>query len=106
PAPHFAEVCWQLPLRRDDQVSDDGHVTSTVGQWDRRHWGAGGQEFAWWCTESPEAFIGSRPVYEEMADELAEMTGKKVHRALRAYLEDRQGRVQVPLPHPAVRART
>ena len=66
------EVCWQLPLRREDQVADDGHVTSTVGQWDRRHWGAGGQEFAWWCTESEQAFVGTRPVYVEMADELAE----------------------------------
>ena len=97
------EVCWQLPLRREDQVADDGHVTSTVGQWDRRHWGAGGQAFAWWCTESEQAFVGTRPVYVEMADELAEMTGRKVHRALRAYLEDRAKRVRVPLPHPAVR---
>ena len=97
------EVCWQLPLRREDQVADDGHVTSTVGQWDRRHWGAGGQEFAWWCTESEQAFVGTRPVYVEMADELAEMTGRKVHRALRTYLEDRAQRVRVPLPHPAVR---
>src|SRR5271155_3855612 len=50
------EVCWQLPLRREDEVGDDGHVTSTIRQWDRRHWGAGGLEFHWWCTESPEAF--------------------------------------------------
>src|SRR5579884_3041429 len=36
------EVCWQLPLRREDRVGDDGHVTSVISQWDRRHWGAGG----------------------------------------------------------------
>jgi hypothetical protein len=99
------EVCWQLPLRREDQVADDGHVTSSVGQWDRRHWGAGGQEFAWWCTESKDAFVGTKPVYVEMADELAAMTSKKVHRALHDYLEDRKRRVRVPLPHPAVRRR-
>jgi hypothetical protein len=99
------EVCWQLPLRREDQVADDGHVTSTVAQWDRRHWGAGGQEFAWWCTESPEAFVGHAPVYEEMKDELTAMTGKKIYRTLAAYLEDRKHRVGVPLPHPAVRNR-
>jgi hypothetical protein len=97
------EVCWQLPLRREDQVADDGHVTSTVGQWDRRHWGAGGQEFAWWCTESPDAFIGRAPVYVEMAAELEAMVGRKVSRTLVAYLEDRQDRVRVPLPHPTVR---
>jgi hypothetical protein len=99
------EVCWQLPLRREDHVSDDGHVTSTVGQWDRRHWGKGGEEFAWWCTESKEAFVGATPVYEQMSDELVAMAGKKVQRALRVYLDDRRQRVRVPLPHPAVRGR-
>lgn len=97
------DVCWQLPLRRDDHVADDGHVTSTVGQWDRRHWGAGGQEFAWWCTESADAYVGTSPVHEQMRDELRAMVGKKVHKALVAYLEDRRRRVAVPLPHPALR---
>ncbi|MDA8310414.1 MAG: hypothetical protein M0Z46_07350 [Actinomycetota bacterium] len=99
------DVCWQLPLRREDHVADDGHVTSTVGQWDRRHWGAGGEEFAWWCTEEKGAFVGARPVHEEMADELVAMTGKEVYRLLEAYLEDRKRRVGVPLPHPALRGR-
>jgi hypothetical protein len=97
------EVCWQLPLRREDQVADDGHVTSTVGQWDRRHWGAGGAEFAWWCTEAPEAFVGDAPVYEEMAAELTAIAGRKVYKTLAKYLEDRKQRVRVPLPHPTVR---
>ena len=52
------DVCWQLPLRREDTTDDAGHVTSTVTQWDRRHWGEGGEEFHWWCTEAPEAFGG------------------------------------------------
>ena len=39
------EVCWQLPLRREDLRTDDGHVMSTIGQWDRRHWGEGGLDF-------------------------------------------------------------
>jgi hypothetical protein len=98
------DVCWQLPLRREDQVAEDGHVTSTVGQWDRRHWGAGGAEFAWWCTEAPEAFVGDAPVYEEMAAEITAMTSKKVYKTLAAYLKDRKQRVRVPLPHPTVRA--
>ena len=55
------EVCWQLPLRREDQVDDEsGHVTSVVRQWDRRHWGKGGREFHWWCTEEPDAFVGDQ----------------------------------------------
>jgi hypothetical protein len=99
------EVCWQLPLRREDEVADDGYVTSTVRQWDRRHWGAGGQEFAWWCTESPEAFVGARPVYQEMAAELTEMVGARIYEMLVAHLGERSERLSrgVPLPHPAVR---
>ena len=99
------DVCWQLPLRREDEVADDGHVTSTVRQWDRRHWGEGGAEFHWWCTESPEAFVGSRPVYKEMAAELTELVGASTYRRLTAYLRDRQDRQErgQPLPHPAIR---
>ena len=62
------EVCWQLPLRREDETAADGRVTSVVRQWDRRHWGEGGDEFHWWCTEDPEAFVGHEPVYREHAD--------------------------------------
>jgi hypothetical protein len=102
------EVCWQLPLRREDAVDDeDGHVTSTVRQWDRRHWGKGGEEFHWWCTESPDAFVGTKPVYREMQAELTQMVGSKVYDRLLAFLHQRDDlRAQrVELPHPAVRNR-
>jgi hypothetical protein len=101
------EVCWQLPLRREDQVEDDGHVVSTIRQWDRRHWGKGGEEFHWWCTEDPEAFVGTKPVYVEMEAELTEMVGPSVFKRLMAYLRqrDRLRDRGVPLPHPAVRYR-
>ncbi|HEX2038929.1 MAG TPA: hypothetical protein VHF47_04255 [Acidimicrobiales bacterium] len=96
-------VCWQLPLRREDAEADDGHVTSTVRQWDRRHWGDGGQEFHWWCTESPEAFVGVRPVYEELRDELVELVGAQVYGMVVKYLEERSGAPVALLPHPALR---
>jgi len=99
------DVCWQLPPRREDETGDDGHVTSTIRQWDRRNWGAGGLEFHWWCTESPEAFVGHRPVYKEMVDELAELVGDAVSARLAAYLDERAAGPAVPLPHPAVRRR-
>jgi hypothetical protein len=99
------DVCWQLPLRREDSVADDGHVTSTVRQWDRRNWGAGGLEFHWWCTEAPEAFTGARPVYREMAGELAELVGHDAYARLAAYLEARLSGPGTPLPHPTVRRR-
>jgi hypothetical protein len=101
------EVCWQLPLRREDTVGEDGHVTTTISQWERRHWGAGGAEFHWWCTEAKEAFVGARPVYLEMAPELTAMVGKKVYRRLTSYLDERKERIaaRVALPHPVLRRR-
>ncbi|HXX91686.1 MAG TPA: hypothetical protein VEI83_15825 [Acidimicrobiales bacterium] len=110
------DVCWQLPLRREDEVGEDGHVTSIVRQWDRRDWGEGGFQFHWWCTESPEAFVGTVPVYEELRPELVAMVGDKAYRRVVKYLHARgataNGKprepdppIAVPLPHPAVRRR-
>ena len=98
------DVCWQLPLRREDSVRPDGHVVTTVTQWDRTHWGDGGNEFHWWCTEAPEAFSGHRPVYLEMGGELVAIAGPAVYALLADYLRTRTP-AAVPLPHPALRAR-
>jgi hypothetical protein len=98
------DVCWQLPLRRDDTTEETGRVVSTIGQWERRHWGDGGAEFHWWCTEAAEAFSGSQAVYESLAAELTAMVGEPVYRRLVAYLMARRS-TTVPLPHPVVRRR-
>ncbi len=122
------DVCWQLPLRREDEVADDGHVTSVVRQWDRRDWSEGGAEFHWWCTEEPDAFVGTRPVYEELRDELIALSSKKIYKQLVRYLSARVANraparngngpmpstmgassapklTSVALPHPALRTR-
>ncbi|HWE54805.1 MAG TPA: hypothetical protein VG435_04795 [Acidimicrobiales bacterium] len=96
------DVCWQLPLRREDTTEASGRVITTVTQWDRKHWGAGGDEFHWWCTESGDAFGGRRPVYVTMAAEIKQITGQAVYARLFDYLETRR-KGSVPLPHPAVR---
>ena len=99
------DVCWQLPLRRDDEVLDDGHLVTRITQWERRNWGAGGEEFHWWCTEAPEAFGSQTRVVDSMRDELVAMVGAKVYGLLTAYLADRQARSgdSAFLPHPVVR---
>jgi hypothetical protein len=102
PLDYKPDVCWQLPLRRDDREDGEGHVTSTIGEWGRSGWGEGGAEFHWWCTEAREAYAGSQPLYRSMAAELSAMVGEPVYRRLAAYL-DRRGNGSVPLPHPAVR---
>jgi hypothetical protein len=102
-------VCWQLPLRREDDAGDDGHVTTTVGQWERRHWGAGGAEFHWWCTEAPDAFVGAEPVFRTMRDELVALVGQATYDRVSRYLADRylngSAYPAVPVPHPAIRRR-
>ncbi|HUP69293.1 MAG TPA: hypothetical protein VM142_05695 [Acidimicrobiales bacterium] len=96
------DVCWQLPLRREDADDGNGHVTSTITQWDRRHWGDGGADFHWWCTEAPEAFSGHEPLYLGMREELVAMVGPAVYARLVDYLQARSTDL-VPLPHPTVR---
>ncbi|HVL92381.1 MAG TPA: hypothetical protein VM264_03465 [Acidimicrobiales bacterium] len=102
--PHEAkpDVCWQLPLRREDADDGAGHVTSTVRQWDRRHWGGGGAQFAWWCTEAPEAFAGAEPVYRVLKAELVALVGPWAYAQVAGYLDERVA-AGTPLPHPAVR---
>jgi hypothetical protein len=95
------DVCWQLPLRLTDHVDEHGHVTSTLREWKRRDWGDGGAEFHWWCTEAPDAFVGHRPVYLELRDEIIEMTSEVAYDLLTKELMAR--RPKTLLPHPAVR---
>jgi hypothetical protein len=94
------DVCWQLPLRLDNATDDHGYVTSTLREWKRRDWGPGGAEFHWWCTESPDAFVGHDPAYRYLRDEIVEMVGERVYAKLVAVIERPQW---TPLPHPAVR---
>lgn len=96
------DVCWQLPLRLEHHTDEQGHLTSTLREWKRRDWGEGGQEFHWWCTESPDAFVGGEPAYRTLRDEIVEMVGEAVYGRLVELLERPRW---TPLPHPAVRTR-
>jgi len=101
------DVCWQLPLRREDVTdASTGHVTSTVTEWDRRHWGPAGEEFHWWCTEAPEAFHSSQAVYVAMREELVALVGIKPYEHIARYLDERLTSPSVLLPHPVVRQAT
>ena len=97
------DVCWQLPLRLEDHTDDNGYVTSTLREWKRRDWGEGGNDFHWWCTDTPDAFVDHDPVYVTNRDEIVEMVGEPVYRMLVDYLAVRG--TERLLPHPAVRNR-
>jgi hypothetical protein len=93
-------VCWQVPLRLEHATDENGHLTSRLREWKRRDWGEGGAEFHWWCTESPEAFVGTEPVYRWARHEIVQLVGQDVYDTLVGQLERS---TWVPLPHPALR---
>ena len=80
-------VCWQLPLKVDWADRDGGGESATIHRWTRRDWGEVGDEMAWCCTESPEAFVGDRPVVDSLAEELEEVVGAEVLVELRRRLD-------------------
>jgi hypothetical protein len=95
------EVCWQLPLRRIDEDAEDGTVISRLTEFAREGWGEGGDDFAWWCTEAPEAFVGARPVYRSLEAELRLMLGDRLYRRVARYLDERVAARPAPVVHPA-----
>jgi hypothetical protein len=95
------DVCWQLPLRSEDEEQEDGTVVSTFSEFGREGWGDGGREFAWWCTEAPEAFTAAEPVYRSMGEEMRKMLGDDLYKQVVAYLDGRTRSKPPPAPHPA-----
>lgn len=103
------EVCWQVPFSREDSWEErsDGPeiLRTTIGEYDRRQWGGGGEDFDWWCTAAPSCHSGSTPVWRSMATELAALIGDKPyeivaqHCAKRAKLGD-----ELKATHPATDA--
>jgi hypothetical protein len=94
------EVCWQLPLRCEEQLDDNEHLTTTLREWKRRDWGEGGLDFHWWCTDATDAFVGAEPVYRAMRDEIVELVGEARYARLVQHIE-RRG--ETLLPHPALK---
>lgn len=97
------EVCWQLPLRLEHHEDENGHLVSTLRPWRRRDWGEAGSSFAWWCTESHDAYIATTPVYERLRSEIGALVGPDVLGRLEDYLARR--RPGVPVAAPVRRSR-
>ncbi len=98
------EVCWQVPLRNIeefDEDAEDGIVHHRLTEFARHGWGEGGEEFAWWCTEAPEAFIGREPVYRSLEPEIRKMAGDELFESIADYLDARGAASTPRVPHPA-----
>jgi hypothetical protein len=83
PLEYKPDVCWQLPVRRDQEWTKrpDGTqmLVSTLAEFDRRGWGEGGHDLHWWCTSSPDAHVGTKPMYQEYEPELTALIGKDAY---------------------------
>ena len=79
-------VCWQLPVRVDWAMQPDGVEHATVRRWSRADWGGEGETMAWCCTEGGEAYVGTQPVIDSLAEELAGIAGQHVYVELRRKL--------------------
>jgi len=101
------EVCWQLPVRREQDWVErpDGTrvLLSTVAEFDRRGWGEGGHDLHWWCTSSPEAHVGGEALYVSYRPELIALIGQPAYDELARVCAERLelGLVAV---HPATAA--
>jgi hypothetical protein len=104
PLEYKPDVCWQLPVRREQEWTKrpDGTkvLLSVIGEFDRRGWGEGGHDLHWWCTSSPEAHVGTQPMYEEYGPELVALIGQKAYDKLVELCKARMDGAMIA-PHPA-----
>jgi hypothetical protein len=80
------DVCWQLPIRRTyDKVTrpDNTKVqVTTIGEYDRRGWGAGGHDLNWYCSGATEAHVAETALYITYGPELIELMGQPAYDVL------------------------
>jgi hypothetical protein len=89
-------------VERPDGTS---YLEVTIGEYDRRGWGAGGHDLDWYCTGNPQAHVGVEPVYRSLRPELVELIGPAAYEVLAAHCDQLTGnkaRKLLPLTvHPA-----
>ena len=81
-------VCWQLPIRVDWEVCEDGTEVATVRRWTCHDWGEEGDEMAWCCTEGSLAYGGESAVVDSLGAELEAIVGTEVYVELRQRIRD------------------
>ncbi|WP_245650285.1 hypothetical protein [Millisia brevis] len=100
------DVCWQLPIRRTQEwrTRPDGSeiLETVIEEYDRRGWGEGGADLSWYCSGSPDAHVGTRPVWQSYEAELTELLGRPAYDELAAHCRRRQGLGLIAV-HPATR---
>lgn len=107
------EVCWQLPLRRLEAYEEraDGVeiLRTTITEYERRGWGNGGEDFAWYCTTAPSCHANSTPLWQSQEQELRALVGDASYEVIAAHCQARasippEAAARVYNIHPATRA--
>jgi hypothetical protein len=80
------DVCWQLPVRRTqewvERPDEVSVLVTSIGEFDRRAWGPGGEDLHWWCTSSPVAHVGADPLWVSYGPELTALLGEPAYAEL------------------------
>ncbi|EOM77220.1 hypothetical protein [Rhodococcus rhodnii] len=101
------DVCWQLPIRRTQEWVERADGTeilrTAITEYDRRGWGEGGEDLKWYCSGSPEAHVGTRPVWQSYGPELVELLGAPAYDELARLCRRREG-LGIVAVHPATEA--
>ena len=99
------DVCWQLPVRREQEHVDRPDGTRVLRDDDRRvrppRLGRrAAHDLHWWCTGSPAAHVSPEPLVDTYAAELTALLGAAAYAELRRLTELRLDQGMVA-PHPA-----
>jgi hypothetical protein len=104
------DVCWQLPIRRKfrevERQDGTSYTEVSIGEYDRRGWGAGGHDLDWYCSGNTEAHIGVEAVFESNRTELVALMGQPAYDVLAGLCRDFLDVKQPILIHPATAATT
>ncbi|MDO5031940.1 hypothetical protein [Corynebacterium sp.] len=88
------EVCWQLPIRRHEDYEErtDGQeiLRTVIGEYDRRGWGNGGEDFDWYCSADPACHTAEEPLWKSQKTELIALMGEKCYEILARHCTARE----------------
>ena len=80
------EVCWQLPLRRQEEYEERPAgpeiLRTTIGEYDRRGWGGGGEDFDWYCSTDAACHTSPEPMWRSQKTELIALMGEECYAIL------------------------
>lgn len=101
---HFTEVkptvCWTVPLHTYNDEDD----VIVIDAWDADEWGGANSDgthdkwMKWWCVDTPDAYVGTEPVYRYLEPELRLTIGDGPFDTMVAEIEKRKGNYVAPMP--------